>query len=67
MSVDGLAAFVAGLPAGKRHAGTFWALNAAREDGLNEQDIKPILDAARRIGLEEGYLVRTLREIQGDG
>lgn len=36
----------------------------AEENGLTDRDIRPILDAARQIGLTEGYLVRTLAEVR---
>jgi len=64
---DGLAAFVRGLPQGDRHAGAFWALNVAIEDGLPDVEIKKVADAALDVGLDEKYVSRTLRQIAAKG
>jgi hypothetical protein len=61
-SADGLAAFVAGLPDGKRHAGFFWAAMAAAEDRLPSSEVSKIAQAATRLGLDEAYVQRTLAE-----
>jgi hypothetical protein len=61
---DGLAAFVAGLPDGKRHRGTFWALATAVEGGLSDAEISIVSSAAVRNGLDEDYVQRTLAEVR---
>lgn len=61
---DRLAAFVAGLPDGSRHRGTFWALSTAVEGGLSDAEISVVSSAAVRNGLDEEYVQRTLAEVR---
>jgi hypothetical protein len=58
----GLAAFVAGLPDGQRHAGFFWAAMTAAEDGLGDREVEEIARAATGNGLDEQYVRRTIAE-----
>jgi len=53
-----LAAWVAGLPEGRRNEGTFWAACRAAEQGIT--DLKPIIDAAMAAGLPELEARRTV-------
>jgi len=56
---DRLAAFVAGLPEGKRHRGFFWAAMTAVAEGAATG---PIAAAAEQNGLDREYVERTLAE-----
>ena len=53
-----LAGWVARLPEGNRNDGLFWAANRALEAGLT--DLGELADAARKTGLEEREIARTL-------
>jgi hypothetical protein len=53
-----LAGWVAHLPEGNRNDGLFWAANRALETGLT--DLGELAEAARKTGLEEREIVRTL-------
>jgi hypothetical protein len=53
-----LAGWVERLPEGNRNDGLFWAANRALEAGLT--DLGELADAARRTGLEEREIARTL-------
>jgi Bifunctional DNA primase/polymerase, N-terminal len=53
-----LAGWVARLPEGNRNDGLFWAANRALEAGLT--NLGELAEAARKAGLEEREIVRTL-------
>ena len=53
-----LAGWVARLPEGNRNDGLFWAANRALESGLT--DLGELAEAARKTGLEEREIARTL-------
>ena len=53
-----LAGWVARLPEGNRNDGLFWAANRALESGLT--DLGELAEAARKTGLEEREITRTL-------
>ncbi len=53
-----LAGWVARLPEGNRNDGLFWAANRALEAGLT--DLDELAEAARKTGLEEREIARTL-------
>jgi Bifunctional DNA primase/polymerase, N-terminal len=53
-----LAGWVARLPEGNRNDGLFWAANRALEAGLT--DLGELAEAARKTGLEEREIARTL-------
>lgn len=57
-----LAAFVAGLPEGKRHSGFYWAVMTAEENHLSPSEVKQIAQAGTGIGLDEDYVRRTVAE-----
>jgi hypothetical protein len=57
-----LAAFVAGLPDGHRHAGFFWAVMTAEANHLDPADVAMIADAGVTNGLDEDYVHRTVTE-----
>lgn len=61
---DGLADFVLGLPEGERHKGFFWAAKTAAEDELPPAEVDKVAQAGVRAGLDEGYVRRTLTEVQ---
>ena len=63
-SGDGLAAFVAGLPAGQRHKGFYWAAATAAEDGLPPAEVAKVARAGIDAGLDEAYVQRTIAEVQ---
>jgi hypothetical protein len=54
-----LARWVAGQPEGNRNAGLFWAANRALETDP-AADLDPLADAARRAGLGDLEITRTL-------
>jgi Bifunctional DNA primase/polymerase, N-terminal len=53
-----LAGWVARLPEGNRNDGLFWAANRALESGLT--DLGELAEAARKTGLDEREITRTL-------
>jgi hypothetical protein len=57
--LSGLARWVAGQPEGNRNEGLFWAANRAL-DGDLAADLSPLAAAARRAGLDDKEITRTL-------
>ena len=56
---------MARLPEGNRNDGLFWAANRALEAGLT--DLDELADAARRTGLDEREIARTLASARRHG
>jgi hypothetical protein len=64
--LGGLARWVAAQPEGNRNAGLFWAANRALETGP-AADLSELADAARRAGLGEREITRTLDSARKGG
>jgi hypothetical protein len=62
MDAARLAGWVAQLPEGNRNDGLFWAANRALEAGLT--DLGELAEAARKTGLGEREIARTLASVQ---